>query len=206
MRNNLEQKSINFAQSLEEQSESYDVFILFIDLCESTSIKQYCLLNEIPDSVWIMRQKSFLSRTATIIQSYNGTIVKTIGDEVMATFSVSVDPTKIIKCVIEVFQSFENLKSFNKGPFKIYSKASIDFGSCYDGGIMKNGVFDPIGTSVDRCARINKFAGKNEVIYSEPFNEILRTGNSHFYKGDENRVQEDIQGLGRVTFYKTSIS
>jgi len=120
---------------IESLSESRDIYILFLDLCDSTAFKEHCLKLDIPESVWITRQKVFLSRTAKIIQHYRGTIVKTIGDEIMATFSVDVTPSSILNCCAETFKAFNSLKSYNKGVFKISCKAAVDFGSCYDGDI-----------------------------------------------------------------------
>ena len=85
---------------LEELSNSQDAYILFVDMCDSTEFKQYCFQNEMPDSVWILRQLMFLERCSTIIKSYHGDIIKTIGDEVMATFYPTVDPISIIRCLI----------------------------------------------------------------------------------------------------------
>lgn len=195
----------NLSESLESLSETYDLFILFIDLCESTRIKQYCLENDLPDSLWISRQMIFLSRTAKIIQKYSGTLVKTIGDEVMATFGVNIPPYRIIKCSIEIFQTFGNLKSYNKGVFKIFSKAAIDFGTCYDGQLVNNKIIDPIGSCVDRCSRISRFAGKNEIAISDEFMRLLDSGSRDHHELHFERVQNNLEGLGETVFYKTHI-
>jgi len=111
--------------TLESFSHTNDLYILFIDLCDSTELKQFCLDNEIPDNFWITRQIIFLSRTAKIIQRYHGTIIKTIGDEVMATFDYNYNPENLIKACVEVFQSFDNLKIYHCCPihFKIQDRA-----------------------------------------------------------------------------------
>lgn len=193
---------LRLSESLEDLSEPIDLYILFIDLCDSTKIKQYCLEESIPDSIWIMRLKVFLSRTSRIIQQYKGTIVKTIGDEVMATFAFDLEPEQIIKCVIEVFQTFENLKSYNKGLFKIKSKASIDFGVCYDGQLLTPQVIDPIGPAVDRCARLGKFVNYNEIIFSEAFKATLEEKNFDFKKYKIIDGSEEMKGLGKVDYRK----
>jgi class 3 adenylate cyclase len=202
MDNKLINKVSRLTDSLEELSESYDLYILFIDLCDSTEIKQFCLDSDIPDSIWIMRLKVFLSRTSKIIQQYSGAIIKTIGDEVMATFKVDTDPMTIFKCVFEVFQTFENLKSYNKGRFKIESKASIDFGTCYDGQLIKPGLIDPIGSCVDRCARMGKYAGRNEVVFSDDLLEIMKERKIDLKKYTIESEKEEMKGLGIIQFHK----
>jgi len=192
----------NLTDTLESFVESKDLYILMIDLCDSTEIKQFCLDRNLPESFWIIRQKIFLARTAKIIRQYNGYIVKTIGDEIMAIFEIDVSPINIIKCCTEVFQIFEGLKQYNKGKFKINSKASIDFGNCVNGDILENASYDPIGTCVDRCARISKYANQNEIVFSEDFYETLQLKNNRIYGYDMLSLSENIKGLGNINFYK----
>lgn len=196
----------SLTESLESFSKSYDLYIVFIDLCDSTEFKNYCLQASIPDSIWIIRQYVFLSRTAAIIHSYDGNVVKTIGDEIMATFPIDMEPGKIIKCVIEVFQNFLGLKAYNKGKFIIKSKASIDYGTCYNGQILNSISIDPIGTCVDRCARLNKHAGPNEITFSEDFMDILTlSSNGDIAKYKISEQKENMKGLGEIKFFKISI-
>jgi class 3 adenylate cyclase len=57
-----------------------------------------------------MRQLTFLSRSADIIRKYEGQIVKTVGDEVLATFKYDYQPKQIIYCCSEVYNSIKKLK------------------------------------------------------------------------------------------------
>jgi class 3 adenylate cyclase len=197
----------SLSESIESLAEAFDLYILFIDLCDSTQIKQFCLENQIPDSIWITRQMIFLSRTGKIIQSYGGKVIKTIGDEVMANFDVGVNPFQIIRCCLEVFQTFQNLRSYNKGPFIIDAKAAIDYGACYDGHVVGTPkTIDPIGTCVDRCARIGKFASKKEIVFSQDFKEVLDERHIQLDRYKLEVKEEELKGLGRVKFYKVKIS
>ena len=90
----------SLTESLEALSESVELYILFIDLCNSTAIKKFCRENSLPDSFWITRQKVFLGRCATIVKQYGGQVIKTIGDEVMSTFYGDAEPKGIVKCCI----------------------------------------------------------------------------------------------------------
>ena len=199
-------KLIYKIESLTDTLESFvvskDLFIIMIDLCDSTELKQFCIDNSLPDSFWIMRQKIFLARTATIIRQYKGTIVKTIGDEIMAIFDIDIDPKKIIQCCTEVFQNFNGLKQYNKGRFKINSKASIDFGNCVNGDILENSPYDPIGTCVDRCARISKSVNQNEIVFSEDFFELLQLKGDTIFGYKVFPLSDSFKGLGKIKFYK----
>jgi class 3 adenylate cyclase len=196
---------IHLTESLEELSSPIDTFVLFIDLCDSTEFKQFCINSEIPDSVWIVRQQVFLSRCASLIKSSSGSITKTIGDEIMATFSVDVEPIKILRCVLDIFGSIENIRAYNKGKFLIKCKASIDFGETYNGDIIGNSIFDPIGTCIDRCARISKFASADEIVISKQYSELIADQLPKLGLEYQN-VTESLKGLGNVEFVRIKVN
>lgn len=196
----------SLSKIIEDFTKSRNVFILFVDLCDSTAFKQFCLENEIPDTTWILRQQTFLSRTAQLIKDYEGSLVKTIGDEIMATFPTEADPKNILLCCLETCNLFNGLKSYNKGKFKIKLKAAIDVGPCYDGCIIDNQIFDPIGTCVDRCARIAKFANTNTVVFSKSFFEILKERNPDSVYNEIESLSENLKGLGNVEFFRMELS
>ena len=191
----------SLAESLESLSAAFNLFIIFVDLCNSTEIKQFCLEEQLPDSFWIARQKIFLGRTATVVRQYGGQIIKTIGDEIMGTFSTDTNPADILKCGIEVFQRFQGLKTYDKGRFKIRAKASLDIGTCYDGSIDDSGRPDPIGTCVDRCARLNKLASPGQIIMSKPFKERLGLSTKAIHGIQIIEQSQQLPGLGNTEFY-----
>jgi class 3 adenylate cyclase len=188
-------------ESLEALSESVELYILFIDLCNSTAIKEFCRESALPDSLWITRQKVFLGRCATIVRQYGGQVVKTIGDEVMSTFDSGSDPRSIVRCCIEVFQRFQGLRSYDKGLFKITAKASIDFGLCYDGSIDDSSRIDPIGTCVDRCARLNKQAQPVQVCLSADFRARLGNAVMSVEGIGLTSASANLAGLGFIEYF-----
>lgn len=103
--------------------------------------------------------------------------MKTIGDEVFSYFDATTSPENIIKCAIDIIQSFDNLKSFQQGKSKIEVKISLDFGQTYNGTILDSTPYDPIGGSVDRCARLNKAANSSEIIFSDDFLSLVKNQN-----------------------------
>lgn len=201
-KNSIIEKVSNISETLEDFTENRDLYILFIDLCNSTEFKQFCLESDIPDNIWIFRQYTFLSRTAKIVQRYGGTIIKTIGDEIMATFMVDKDPKDILYCCLEAFNIFNELKSYDKGKFIIKLKASVDFGNCYNGSIINTAIFDPIGSCVDRCARISKYSESDAIVFSSIFHDILKEKNPDFNLSNIQECHEELKGLGLVKFYK----
>jgi class 3 adenylate cyclase len=201
-RNKTIEKLIQSAEVL--ASDSADVYLLFADLVGSTEYKYRLISQGHPDIIWISRQLVFLSRSADIIKTYNGIVVKTIGDEIFAYFEATIDPFNIINCGIEIIQAFDNLKSY-KGKSKIEAKISIDYGETYNGSISKNILYDPIGISVDRCARLNSISKKNEIIFSDEFlNTLVFKKNIGEIRSKYGFISEeqDLKGLGNVRYHK----
>jgi class 3 adenylate cyclase len=180
-----------------------DVFVLFVDLCGSTEFKKYCISSGIPDSTWICRQLIFLQRAAKVIRKYKGEVVKTIGDEIFAYFGVTAEPEDVLKCAIEIIQGFGNFEPY-KGGSRIEAKASIDFGSTYNGSITDSTPFDPIGLTVDRCARLNSLAKKNEILFSKDFLSVAEKKSSaraFKVKYGYNVYVSDIEGIGKTEYF-----
>jgi class 3 adenylate cyclase len=120
----------------------------------------------------------------------------------MAVFDFEISPDKILFCCLEIFNIFNELKMYNKGKFKIKSKASIDFGNCYNGSILESTSFDPIGRSVDRCARISKEAEPNSIVISDVYYDILKDKCPNFDTRKLIKSKKDMKGLGKVIYYK----
>jgi len=157
--------------------DSADVYILFADLCGSTAYKEKCVEQKQPEIYWIIRQIFFLSRVADGVKRNGGTVVKTVGDGLIATFPSTILPEDILRCGIDVLQSFGNLDAFH-GDAKIEGRVSVDIGHTYNGSLTDTGPFDPVGTAVDRCARLNSIAKKNEIVFSQNFLAVLVTHSS----------------------------
>lgn len=183
--------------------DSADVFILSVDLCDSTEYKQNCIDLKQPDFTWISRQLIFLQRASMIIEKHEGVVVKTIGDEILAFFEATTDPEVVLKCAIEIIQGYDNLNAF-KGPSKIEAKASLDFGSTYNGSIVDSVEFDPIGLPVDRCARLNSLAKKNQILFSKDFLAVAEEKSS----AEELKAKyayesyvENLKGIGKTKYF-----
>ena len=186
--------------------DSADLFILFVDLCGSTEYKQTCMDLNQPDLTWIFRQLIFLQRAAEIVKKHEGVVVKTIWDEIFAFFEATTNPEHVLKCAIEIIQSYGNLRAY-QGASKIEAKASIDFGPTYNGSIVDDVDFDPIGLPVDRCARLNLFAKKNEIVFSEDFLSLVEkksSRNGFRRKYGYDIYSEDIKGVGRTKYFGIS--
>jgi class 3 adenylate cyclase len=184
----------------EEANEQYDIYILFIDMCGSTTYKVMCKQKGFPEFTWVMRQITFLSVCNEIINKNNGIVIKTIGDEVMFYFNKDCDPKIIIDCCKELFAKFNALKTF-KGEHIIKTKISIDYGECYNGNIFDGFKLDPIGSPIDKCARLNKCSAENKIVISKEFKEILCDKYNTEYN-DLISKTENLPGFGNTEFFE----
>jgi class 3 adenylate cyclase len=175
-----------------------DIFIMFVDLCGSTAFKQ-----KNTEFNWVLRQILFLRRAARLAEKRGGIVVKTIGDEIMVIFTVSIVPKDILECAIEIILYFENLEIF-RGNEKIEAKISIDFGTTINGSIVNTVPYDPIGTPVDRCARLNSITNNKEITFSEEFMSTLLNNSSEdelHEKYDFGKRVEDLKGIQENNVY-----
>src|SRR3989338_1186242 len=193
----------SFVQLAEDiVGDSADVFLFFADLCGSTAYKEICLKQKTPDFVWISRQLIFLQRANDLIKKYQGVTVKTTGDGLFAYFPAITSPAEIVKCGVEIIQAFKKLKSFQNDS-KIEIKISIDFGPTYNGAVINSKFYDPIGTPVDRCARLNSIAKNNEILFSQQFIETTKQDMKIIYSVQPAKA--DLKGIGTIKYYKILI-
>ncbi len=189
---------------LESLSEdSHYVYILFVDLCNSTEFKQYVLGAGGSDSDWLTRQLIFLQLCARHIKASNGSIIKTLGDGLMATFDYSESAEDILHSCVEMVRVFDNLKTFKRRS-KVEVRISLDYGETVNGAIIDR-YYDPLGLCVDRCARLNSLAASHEITFSSEFNKQLQMKDKSTVHEMIKRVEhqrEVLKGLGSISYYK----
>ena len=181
------------------------VYILFADLCSSTDFKAYCQAASIPDGVWIERQLIFLHRIITVVSRFEGRIVKTIGDEVMAYFPKEVEARQVLRCATDCHSLFRDIARYNNDQWRISSRISIDYGRVYDAnfGLVKDDTIDPVGIVVDRCARLNHEAVQNEVAFSSSVFALLPSDLQSRYS--KLRHEAELKGIGKAEYYRIAI-
>ena len=135
--------------------------IMFVDLCDSTELKE-----RLPQTDWLPVVARFLKTVTKIVQDAGGTVVKYIGDEVMAVFPDDVGhllAAKMETCVRECSTRLAEL-----GP-EYTAKYALDYGEATWVDLAPNVPRDVLGTPVDRCARIKKFLLPDTAVSSDAF-------------------------------------
>lgn len=131
--------------------------VAFIDLSDSTSLKEAS-----EPEVWLGYVYKFIRSIERLIQQFGGTVVKRIGDEVMATFETVSQCEGFVGALAED----EVLRDYD-------FKTSADYGEVFFLKFGEHLEDDPYGPAVDRCARISKLPKAGVVICSSEYYEQL---------------------------------
>jgi adenylate cyclase len=132
------------------------VALMFTDLKASTSL--YEEIGEAPAYALVRRHFDLLRDT---IARCDGTIVKTIGDAVMAVF---VDPAKAVEAAFEMHAALE-ADNTARGEPALSLKIGIHHGACI--AVTLNDILDYFGTAVNLAARIQKESHGGDLVLTE---------------------------------------
>jgi class 3 adenylate cyclase len=132
------------------------VALMFTDLKASTSM--YEELGEAPAYALVRRHFDLLRET---IARCEGTIVKTIGDAVMAVF---VDPARAVDAAFEMHRTIDADNAARGAP-ALSLKIGIHHGPCI--AVTLNDILDYFGTAVNLAARIQKESHGGDIVLTE---------------------------------------
>jgi len=158
-----------------DYSENYCVCM--VDIMNSTKITSN--LSETQTSEFY---KIFLNSIAIIVRKFDGIVVKNIGDALLFYFPVTHSEQKLIlkKCldccmtIAESHDSISNQLNQQKLPEFDY-RISATYGIVRIAKTSTSSVNDIFGSTVNRCAKINRTASPNSLIIGEDFYNIAKT-------------------------------
>jgi adenylate cyclase len=130
------------------------VALLFTDLTDSTA-----LYSRVGDAKAFHVVHEHFDLLMSIIAKRRGTLVKTIGDAVMAAF---VEERDAIGAAIEMLERFPTFRSALPEAGRTFLKVGVYAGPCYV--VTANGILDYFGQTVNTAARLQGAAGPGEVI------------------------------------------
>jgi len=130
-------------------SRTTELAICFADICDSTS-----LFEEYGDD----RAREIVGRVlgvvSDVIEDYNGTVVKTIGDEVMGTFSEVIAATSAVTKFPQAVRADDELAALG---------IEIRVGMCY-GSVVQEADGDVYGDAVNTASRLVDWARPEQVV------------------------------------------
>jgi len=146
------------------------ITILFADIRGFTPLSE-----RLPAEEVVMLLNEVLSAMTDVIFQYEGTIDKFIGDCIMAVFGAPVvhmdDTNRAIMAAVDIQKAIGdiNRRKINEDKELIHIGIGINVGEAVVGNIGAKDRLDytVIGDSVNLAARLEKVAGRNEIIVSE---------------------------------------
>ena len=130
------------------------VALLFTDLTDSTA-----LYSRVGDAKAFKVVHEHFDLLLSIITRRRGTLVKTIGDAVMAAF---VEERDAIEAAVEMLERFPRFRGGLPEADRTFLKVGVYAGPCYV--VTANGILDYFGQTVNLAARLQGAAGAGEII------------------------------------------
>lgn len=135
------------------------VALLFTDLTDSTA-----LYHTVGDAKAFKVVQEHFDVLSAIIAEHRGTIVKTIGDAVMAAF---VEERDALNASFAMHRAFPAFRAGNSDAARTFLKIGVYAGPCYV--VTANGVLDYFGQTVNIAARLQGASGAGEVVLDGQF-------------------------------------
>jgi class 3 adenylate cyclase len=137
--------------------------ILFSDLTGSTA-----LYSAVGDATAFRLVDDHFDVLRAALEPHGGTVVKTMGDAVMAAFA---DPSAAVAAACECLRSFEAFRKTAPNGELVGLKLGIFSGPCYV--VTANGAIDYFGQTVNCAARVQHLASSAELILEKSLFESL---------------------------------
>ncbi len=143
------------------------VALLFTDLTDSTA-----LYHNVGDAKAFKVVQEHFDVLSAIITEQRGTIVKTIGDAVMAAF---VEERDALDASFAMQRAFPAFRAGNADAARTFLKIGVFAGACYV--VTANGILDYFGQTVNIAARLQGASGPGEIVIDGLFaDEAERAG------------------------------
>ncbi len=124
----------------------------------------------------------FLNSIANIVEKFNGTVVKNIGDSLLFYFPISSQTEKetleqTLNCGLAICAANKdvNQKLKNKNLPEIDFRTSATYGNVNVATMKTSSINDIFGETVNRCAKINRSALPNTLVIGKPLYQKAKT-------------------------------
>lgn len=133
---------------------------------------------------------TFLNSMARIVESYDGRVIKNIGDCLLYYFPLSkncLDLDQISNCLdcgITMINSQQMISKelVSKGLPRLNYRVSADYGNVVIMNANNSTEIDLLGPAVNMCSKINHTAKNNEFVIGGDFHEIVKKIHKFHFK------------------------
>ena len=171
------------------------VVLMFTDIRGSTSL--YDRVGDADAYSLVREHFALLSR---VIRENNGTIVKTIGDAIMAAF---INPLHALDSAVQIQAAFHHFNREVRGSReRVVLKLGMHMGPCIS--LTLNGVLDYYGRAANLCARLEGHSKGGDIVMSEQ----LARDPSVQRRLEEFHLESELASLrgfsSEIAFYRVS--
>lgn len=138
------------------------VTLMFTDIKASTQ-----LYERIGDAAAFALVREHFALLAGCVRRHNGTIVKTLGDAIMAAFNVPLDAVVCAQAIQAAFAAFNNTRAAQEE--KVVVKLGLHRGPCI--AVTLNGILDYYGQVANQTARLQSLSEGGDIILSRALAE-----------------------------------
>ncbi|WP_316506816.1 HAMP domain-containing protein [Nitrosopumilus sp.] len=171
-----------------ERSEKYGVGM--IDIMNSTKICSKLSHTETSEFY-----KIFINSMGVIVKKFGGTVVKNIGDALLFYFPIDdIQEKETLKvcldCCLALGDEHEEIvKKLEQQNLPLLDyRISATYGIVRIAKTSTSSVNDIFGTTVNRCAKINRSAPANGVIIGQDFYDSVKSLDGYFFKKIESEI------------------
>jgi class 3 adenylate cyclase len=141
-----------------DQVEIDNVVLMFTDIKASTA-----MYNDIGDSAAYALVREHFAVLAACVRKHNGTIVKTMGDAIMAAFNEPLDAAQCALAIQQAFAAFNAERASTDA--RVTVKIGMHMGPCIS--VTLNGILDYYGRVANLTARLAGLSQGGDVILSQ---------------------------------------
>jgi len=124
-----------------------------------------------------------------VIRKHGGIVVKNIGDALLFYFEIDLSKEQIglkkcLDCCLSLSNAHDNITeklTVANLPLLNY-RISATYGIVRIAKTSTSSINDIFGTTVNRCAKLNRTASANGVIIGEDFHELVKNNDQYIFK------------------------
>jgi len=184
MAQKLQESLIEIKEKEEVIKQQEDILLQFSDYSEKYCVCMIDIINstkitsQLSDSQTSEFYRIFLNSLAIIVRNFGGIVIKNIGDALLFYFPVQQSEKeftikKCLNCCLKLGESHKDIttKLQNENLPIVDYRTSATFGMVRIARTSTSSVNDIFGTTVNRCAKINRTAPANGLIIGEDLYE-----------------------------------
>lgn len=208
MAQKLQDSLIEIKEKEDVIKQQEDILLQFSDYSEKYCVCMVDMMNStkitatLTDSQTSEFYRIFLNSVALTVRNFGGIVVKNIGDALLFYFPVlhsekDLTIKKCLNCCLTIGESHKDIvRSLNKeGLPSVNFRTSATFGIVRIARTSTSSVNDIFGTTVNRCAKINRTAPANGLIIGEEFYENAKNLENYNFKKISSEIVSPEHGF-----------